>query len=111
MREAPSVVIINKLIELGAKVKAYDPEAMENAKFYLGDKIEFALNQYDCLKDADALLVLTEWNEFKNPDLLQMKEELKNPIIFDGRNIYNRRRTEEAGFYHYSIGKTPVKPE
>jgi UDPglucose 6-dehydrogenase len=111
MREAPSVVIINKLLELGAKVVAYDPEAMENAKFYLENRIEYASNQYDCLHNADALLALTEWNEFRNPDLQQVKDLLKNPVIFDGRNIYNRRRTKELGFYHYSIGKTTVKPD
>ncbi len=111
MREAPSIVIINKLLEHGAKVKAYDPEAIENAKYYLGAKIEYASNQYDCLKDADALLLLTEWNEFKNPDLQHVKAELSSPVIFDGRNIYNRRRTKEAGFYHYSIGKITITPE
>ncbi|PID63151.1 MAG: UDP-glucose 6-dehydrogenase [Ignavibacteriae bacterium] len=108
MREAPSVVIINELLKLGATVTAYDPEAMENAKFYLQDRIGYVKNQYDAVKDADALLVLTEWNEFNNPDLVQVKESLKTPIIFDGRNVFNRRKTKQMGFTHYSIGKTPI---
>lgn len=108
MREAPSVVIINELLKLGANVTAYDPEAMENAKFYLQDKIEYAKNQYDAVKNADALIVLTEWNEFNNPDLDQVKELLNKPVIFDGRNVFNRRKTKQMGFTHYSIGKTPI---
>jgi len=108
MREAPSVVIINELLKHGATVKAYDPEAMENAKFYLKDKIEYVKNQYDVVKGADALLVLTEWNEFNNPDLDQVKELLNKPVIFDGRNVFNRRKTKQMGFTHYSIGKTPI---
>jgi UDPglucose 6-dehydrogenase len=108
MREAPSVVIINELLKHGAKVKAYDPEAMENAKFYLQDKIEYVKNQYDVVKDADALLVLTEWNEFNNPDLEEVKKLLNKPVIFDGRNVFNRRKTKQMGFTHYSIGKTPI---
>ncbi|MCP5063632.1 MAG: UDP-glucose/GDP-mannose dehydrogenase family protein [Ignavibacteriae bacterium] len=110
MREAPSVVIINELLKLGATVTAYDPEAMENAKFYLQDKIEYATDQYETAKDADALLIVTEWNEFRNPDLEQVKTLLKEPVVFDGRNIFNRRRTQELGFTHYSIGKTPIVP-
>lgn len=108
MREAPSVVIINELLKHGATVKAYDPEAIENAKFYLQDKIEYVKNQYDVVKGADALLVLTEWNEFNNPDLEQVKELLKKPVIFDGRNVFNRRKTKQMGFTHYSIGKSPI---
>ncbi len=108
MREAPSVVIIEELLKRGAKVTAYDPEAMKNAKFYLQDRIEYAEDQYKAVEDANALLVLTEWNEFNNPDLGQVKSLLKQPIIFDGRNVFNRRKTKELGFIHYSIGKTPI---
>ena len=108
MREAPAVVIINELLKLGATVQAYDPEAMENAKFYLQDRIEYVKNQYDAAKDVDALLVLTEWNEFNNPDLDEVKSLLKKPVIFDGRNVFNRRKTKQMGFTHYSIGKTPI---
>ncbi len=108
MREAPSVIIINELLKHGATVQAYDPEAMENAKFYLQDKIEYVKNQYDVVKGADALLVLTEWNEFNNPDLEEVKRLLNKPVIFDGRNVFNRRKTKQMGFTHYSIGKTPI---
>lgn len=111
MREAPSVVIINELLKHGATVQAYDPEAMGNAKFYLEDRIDYVKNQYDAVKDADALLVLTEWNEFNNPDLNQVKKLLKKPVIFDGRNVFNRRKTKQNGFTHYSIGKTPIITE
>ena len=110
MREAPSVVVINELLKLGAKVSAYDPEAMENAKFYLQDRIEYVDNPYSALENSDALLILTEWNEFRNPNFVQIKSLLKEPVVFDGRNIFNRRRTKEHGFTHYSIGKTPIKP-
>jgi len=111
MREAPSVVIINELLKLGATVQAYDPEAMENAKFYLQDRIDYVKDQYDAVKEADALLVLTEWNEFNNPNLNQVKDLLNNPVIFDGRNVFNRRKTKQMGFTHYSIGKTPIIAE
>lgn len=110
MREAPSVVVINELLKHGAKVSAYDPEAMENAKFYLQDRIEYVDNPYSALENSDALLILTEWNEFRNPNFVQIKSLLKEPVVFDGRNIFNRRRTKEHGFTHYSIGKTPIKP-
>lgn len=108
MREAPSVVIIDELLKRGANVTAYDPEAMKNARFYLQDRIEYAEDQYQAVKDANALLVLTEWNEFNNPDLGEVKTLLKQPIIFDGRNVFNRRKTKGLGFTHYSIGKTPI---
>jgi UDPglucose 6-dehydrogenase len=111
MREAPSVVIINELLKLGASVQAYDPEAMENAKFYLQDRIDYTKDQYEAVKGADALLVLTEWNEFNNPDLGQVKVLLNSPVIFDGRNVFNRRKTKQMGFTHYSIGKTPIIAE
>ena len=108
MRDAPSIVIINKLLEHGAGIKAYDPAAMENAKFHFQDRIEYVEEQYDCLDNAEALLIVTEWNEFRNPDFQIMKNKLKEPLIFDGRNIYNRRITSAQGFTHYSIGKTTV---
>jgi UDPglucose 6-dehydrogenase len=108
MREAPATVIIKELVKLGAKVSAYDPAAMENAKFYLDGLLEFAEDQYEILKDADALLTLTEWNEFRNPDYDRIKSELKLPIIFDGRNIYDTKKMEELGFVYISIGRKPV---
>ena len=109
MREAPSIVIINKLRELGAKVNAYDPAAIENAKFYIGEDINYTEDQYSALKNSEALLILTEWNEFRNPDFSQMKELLKNPVIFDGRNIFDLEKMAELGFDYFSIGRVPVR--
>lgn len=108
MREAPSVVIINKLLEAGATVTAYDPAAMDSAKFYLQDRITYAESEYEALKDAEALLILTEWNEFRNPDFDLIKESLVNPIILDGRNIFTPEKMKECGFAYYSIGRKPV---
>lgn len=108
MREAPAIVIIKELIRLGAEVSAYDPAALENAKYYLKDILEYSSNQYDVLKDADALLTLTEWNEFRNPDFDRIKSELKFPLIFDGRNIYDPKKIEELGIVYFSIGRKPA---
>jgi UDPglucose 6-dehydrogenase len=108
MREAPSIYIIRELTKLGAKVTAYDPAASENAKYYLGDSLEYAADQYSSLKNKDALLILTEWNEFRNPDFDLIKKELKQAIIFDGRNVFDTKKIEELGFTYYSIGRMPV---
>ncbi len=108
MREAPSVVIIKRLLELGAKVVAYDPVAMKNAGFYFKDSISYAEDEYSALKGSDALLVVTEWNEFRNPDFLLVKSALKQPVIFDGRNIFEPDKMRESGFTYYSIGRKPV---
>ena len=104
MREAPSITIINTLLEKGAKIQAFDPKAIDSAKFYFADKITYANNSYNALENADAMLLLTEWNEFRRPDFDKIKLLLKNPIIFDGRNQYDRRRLEEKGFKYFSIG-------
>ena len=114
MREAPSLVIINELLKLGASISVYDPAAMETSMFYLKDNplyenIDYAENEYDALKDADVLFVLTEWNEFRNPDYDKMKSGLKNPIIFDGRNIFALDKMQELGFTYFSIGRNCVK--
>ena len=108
MREAPAVVVINELLKLGASVSAYDPAAMETTKFYLKDTITYAENEKDALKNAEALLIMTEWNEFRNPDFDMLKKELKNPVIFDGRNIFTVEKMQEAGFKYYSIGRQAV---
>jgi UDPglucose 6-dehydrogenase len=108
MREAPSVVIIKKLLELGANVSAYDPAAMECAKFYLEDCIRYAADEYDALENADALIVVTEWNEFRNPDFSILKNTLKQSAVFDGRNIFTPEKMKELGFSYYSIGRVPV---
>ena len=105
MREAPSITIINALLEHGAKIQAYDPKAMDSAKFHFADKITYAKNSYEALDDADALLLLTEWNEFRKPDFDLIKEKLNAPVIFDGRNQYNSKLLRENGFTYYGIGK------
>lgn len=109
MREAPSVPIIKMLLDSGAKVKAFDPASMENAKFYLNDKIEYAQNMYEALPDSDALIIFTEWNEFRNPDFKKVKSLLKQPLIFDGRNVYDLDDMEEFGFTYYSVGRRVIR--
>jgi UDPglucose 6-dehydrogenase len=107
MRESPSIVIIKALIELGATVKAFDPAAIEEAKVVLGNNfIRYFTNQYEALDDADALVIITEWNVFRNPDFNNMLLKLRNPIIFDGRNIYNPKEVKKLGFEYYSIGRS-----
>jgi len=108
MREAPSITIINKLLDAGANVVAYDPAATENAKFHFGDKIKYVKNQYEALTDSDALLILTEWNEFRNPEFDTIAKLLTQKLIFDGRNVYTPKQMEELGFTYYSIGRKPV---
>lgn len=105
MREAPAITIINNLLKLGAKINAYDPKATEEAKFYFKDTITYVKSSYEALENADALLLLTEWNEFRRPDFDRMKNLLKTPIIFDGRNQYNKERLQSRGFECIQIGK------
>jgi UDPglucose 6-dehydrogenase len=107
MREAPSLVIIQKLLAAGGKVKAYDPVAIKEAKHMLGDTIEYAKDQYDALIDVDALLIVTEWPEFRSPNFKVVGRLMKDTIIFDGRNIYDVKEMEEAGFTYYGIGVKP----
>ena len=105
MREAPSISIITELIKNGANVSAYDPVAMESAKLLLPNKVEFGKNPIDILKDSDALIIVTEWGEFRNPDFNKIKKLLKEPIIFDGRNIYDPKKMDELKFTYYGIGR------
>ena len=105
MREAPAITIINYLLACGAKVQSYDPKAMETAKGIFGDKITYSQNSYSALEGADALLLLTEWNEFRRPDFEKVKELLKSPVIFDGRNQYNAERLKAQGFNYFCIGR------
>ena len=107
MREAPSLTIVNELTKRGAKIKAYDPKAIEQAKsFYFKDNknIEYFDNKYDTLNSSDAMILITEWKEFRSPDFYEMKKRLKNPIIFDGRNQYNKEKLKEFGFEYYQVG-------
>ncbi|MCU0821745.1 MAG: UDP-glucose 6-dehydrogenase, partial [Spirochaetes bacterium] len=106
MREAPSIDIINGLRDQGAKFKAYDPVAVEVSKSILGnDKIEYFSHYYDTLKDTDALLLLTEWHQFREPDFNRMKSLMKSPVIFDGRNQYDMEKIKEKGFIYYCVGR------
>ncbi|MEP3390204.1 MAG: UDP-glucose/GDP-mannose dehydrogenase family protein, partial [Reichenbachiella sp.] len=92
----------------GAKVKTYDPEAMENVKEVFGDQIEFCNDEYDAAKDADALLIMTEWPVFRTPDFSKLDGTLKNKLIFDGRNLYNTETMAELGYTYHSIGRATV---
>ena len=105
MREAPAITIINKLLECGAKIQAFDPKAIDSAKFHFGDKITYCDTAYKALEKADCMVLLTEWNEFRRPDFERIKELLKSPIIFDGRNQYDENRLKQIGFEYYQIGK------
>ncbi len=109
MREASVLVIINKLLEAGASVIAYDPVAMDEARKKLGDIIEYASDQYDALVDADALLLVTEWNDFRTLNYKVLGKLLKNRLVFDGRNLYEPSEMQEFGFTYYGIGRAPAK--
>jgi UDPglucose 6-dehydrogenase len=110
IREAPALYMIDALLEAGAKVSAFDPEAMKNVKGQVGDKIEYAESQYDALNDADALIIATEWNEFRTPDFELISSTLKNKVIFDGRNLFDLNAMKELGFYYQSVGRETIKP-
>ncbi|WP_319227631.1 UDP-glucose/GDP-mannose dehydrogenase family protein [Draconibacterium orientale] len=105
MREAPSLVIIEKLLKAGASVVGYDPVAMHEAERILGDRISYAKDEYDALIDADAMILVTEWSEFRLPNFRVMGKLLKNKIIFDGRNIYDPEELAELGFEYFAIGR------
>jgi UDPglucose 6-dehydrogenase len=105
MREAPSIQIISSLISLGAHVTAYDPVAMENAKKVLPAQVSYAENAYEAAKDADAVVVVTEWNEFRQLDLVKLAKYCKSPVLFDGRNIYEPTRVKQLGFVYYGVGR------
>lgn len=105
IREAPSLYVIDELLAKGAKVQAFDPEAMENVRKKLGDTITFGTNMYDVLDYADALIICTEWSIFRTPDFEKMKKKLKNHVIFDGRNLYDTQEIKDEGFYYSSIGR------
>lgn len=110
IREAPALKIIEELISHGATVTAYDPEAMANVKREIGDKISYAENQYEVLKNADALVIATEWSEFRTPNFSKMGSLLKNQVIFDGRNLFELQQMKTEGFHYESIGRRVVTP-
>ena len=111
VREAPSHVVIRGLLERGARVIAFDPEAVETTRQVLGDDIVYARDDYEALKGADALVICTEWNEFRRPDFDKVKRLLNEAVIFDGRNLYDPKRMAEHGFAYYSIGRPHHAPE
>jgi UDPglucose 6-dehydrogenase len=108
IREAPALYIIDALLAEGATVTAFDPEAMPNVKGVVGDKITYVDNQYDALKDADALVIATEWSEFRTPDFTKIVSLLKNKVIFDGRNLFDLSQIETLGFHYESIGRKKI---
>jgi len=110
IREAPALDIIEALLEAGAHITAYDPEAMKNVKQLLGNRIQFSDRQYDALIDADALVIATEWSEFRTPDFSKISSLLKNKVIFDGRNLFDLHKMEELGFHYESVGRKTVNP-
>jgi len=105
IREAPSLYNIEALLDAGASVSAYDPEAINNVRGVVGDKIEYVDHEYEVLNDADALMIMTEWPVFRTPQFSTMKEKLKKPLIFDGRNLYSPEKMKERGFEYHSIGR------
>lgn len=105
IREAPALYIIDELLKEGATVSVFDPEAMNNVKSLLGDVIRYGENQYEVLQDADALLIVTEWSVFRTPDFDIVEKQLKNKVIFDGRNLYDLQKMIDCGFYYNSIGR------
>jgi UDPglucose 6-dehydrogenase len=111
IREAPSHIIIQGLREKGAEVAAYDPEAIETTRQVFGDTIEYGDSKYDVIDDADALVICTEWHEFRRPDLAEVRNRIGRPLILDGRNLYEPERMAEMGFEYYSIGRPHYAPE
>ncbi len=108
MREAPSLVVIEALLAAGARIQAHDPEALAGARTFFGDRISYHEANYEALRGADALVILTEWNQFRHPNFQRIKAELKKPVIFDGRNLYDPALMKALEFTYYSIGRRPV---
>lgn len=111
IREAPALFIIDALIREGASISVYDPEAMPNVKKQIGDIVKYGENQYEVLENADALIIATEWNEFRTPNFLKMVSSMKNKVIFDGRNLFDLNAIRELGFYYVSIGRAVAIPQ
>ncbi len=105
MRDAPAIKIVESLLAAGAMVTAYDPEAMDEAKRILGERIQLSPNNYACVEGADALLLVTEWQAFRNPNFERMKATMRHPVVFDGRNIYDPVQLRQLGFTYYSVGR------
>jgi UDPglucose 6-dehydrogenase len=110
MREARSVELIARLAEAGVRVRAYDPVAMDNARRTLPVKVEYCQSSYEAAEGADAVVVVTEWNEFKLLNLERLRQVMRRPIVFDGRNVYEPERMRRLGFEYHSVGRKPVYP-
>lgn len=110
IREAPALYMIDRLVDAGADIIAFDPEAMDNVKERIGDKIDYADNHLEALNGADALLICTEWQVFRNPDMNDVKQRLNNPVVFDGRNLYELDGMRDLNFYYKSIGRSTIHP-
>jgi UDPglucose 6-dehydrogenase len=110
IREAPALYMIDALLKEGASISVYDPEAMKNVRNQLGNVVKYVENQYDALENADALIIATEWSEFRTPDFEKISSIIKNKVIFDGRNVFDVSQMKELGFYYASIGRKIVKP-
>ena len=110
IREAPALYIVEELLKAGAIVTAFDPEAMKNVRDVVGDKISFTENQYDALNNCDALIIATEWSEFRTPDFEKMTQRMKSKVIFDGRNVFDLAQMKDLGFYYESIGRKTIVP-
>ncbi|HRX94384.1 MAG TPA: UDP binding domain-containing protein, partial [Chitinophagaceae bacterium] len=108
IREAPALFMIDALLADGATVCAFDPEAMNNVKGVVGDKIAYSESRYEALEGADALIIATEWNEFRTPDLSRIANTLKNKAIFDGRNLFELPTMQKLGFHYISVGREPI---
>jgi UDPglucose 6-dehydrogenase len=110
VREAPAIVLIQRLLELGAVVRVHDPEAMPNIRRIFAERLTYCDDPMSTLDAADALAIVTEWSEFRTPDLTEMQARMAAPVVFDGRNLYDPREMAEAGFVYYSIGRPAVQP-
>ena len=108
MREAPSLIVIDELLKAHARVQVHDPEALENARRIFGERVSYHRTNYEALSHADALIILTEWNEFRHPNFQRIKAELMQPVIFDGRNLYDPELMKALEFRYYSIGRRPI---
>src|SRR6185295_8082478 len=107
MRESPALAVIDDLLEAGATVVAHDPVAMPEARRRLNDRVEFAESSYEAVRDADALAILTDWNEYRHPDFERIRTLLRRPLVVDGRNLYSPAKMQQLGFEYYSIGRGP----
>jgi UDPglucose 6-dehydrogenase len=105
MREAPSIPMIEALLAAGARVQAFDPEATKTAKAIFGNRVTFSGGNYEALKGADCLAIVTEWNEFRRPDFARMRKLMRAPVVFDGRNLFTPEQMKQNGFTYYSIGR------